>query len=273
LRECLLGPDSRHLTLFVGARCLRASRNTGAQIDRIAEFLGVELTPPKREAVIESVTFASMKQQGGLGEMLLRKGGYGDWKNHMGPAEWEQVDARFDQELEGIALAEPLRHYQRNSVGGFPPPRAHQTLDVDPRQWPKFVRHTLVEGRLVRDTLIAAGGSGSFQRPPSEFNATVMPAGTPGAKHEAEAGRYHLFVSGARSPPVLLPLNAAWVRMRGANGRDTGCLSCMAAGCRQAARRLWLAATSPQQPPLACHAAASYPSALLLAATDSTWAR
>ena len=192
------------LLSFVGARCLRASRNTGAQIDRIAEFLGVaqELTPQKREAVIESVTFASMKQQGGLGEMLLRKGGYGDWKNHMGPAEWAQVDARFDEELEGVALAEPLRHYQRDSVGGFPPARAHQTLDVDPRQWPKFVRHTLVEGRLVRDTLIAAGGSGSFQRPPSEFNATVMPAGTAGAKHEAEAGRYHLFVSGG--PPMLL---------------------------------------------------------------------
>lgn len=157
----------------------------------------MELTAEKRQAVIESVSFASMKQQGGMSEMLLRKGGYGDWKNHMGPAEWGQVDARFDEVLEGVGLAEPLRHYQRDGVGGLPPPRAEQTMAVDPRQWPKFVRHTLVEGRLVRDTLIAAGGSGTFQRPPSEFNGIISPPGTPGAKHEAEAGRYHLFVSGS----------------------------------------------------------------------------
>lgn len=32
--------------------------------------------------------------------------------------------------------------------------------------------------------------------PPSEFMEEVMPPGTAGAKHVAEAGRYHLFVSG-----------------------------------------------------------------------------
>jgi hypothetical protein len=174
--------------------------NTPAQIDRIAEFLGVPLSAEKRAAVIDSVTFASMKQAGGLGEMLLRKGGYGDWKNHMGSREWDQVDAAFDRTLDGVALAEPLRHYQRASVGGFPPPRADQSLTVDPREWPQFVRHTLVEGRLVRDTLIAASGTSTFQRPPSEFNATIMPVGTAGAKHVAEAGRYHLFVSGPSLP-------------------------------------------------------------------------
>ena len=83
------------------------------------------------------------------------------------------------------------------AVEGLPPPRAAHTLVDDPRGWPQFVRHTLVEGKVVPDTLIAAGGGGStFQRPPSEFCGTVVPPGTPDAKHVAEAGRYHLFVSG-----------------------------------------------------------------------------
>ena len=91
------------------------------------------------------------------------------------------------------ALAEPLRTHQEHSVGGLPPPLAAQTTaDVshttrgsnpglaqtpedgpathapgtcggqDPRvSYAKFTRHTLVEGRLVRDNLIATGSGGN----------------------------------------------------------------------------------------------------------------
>ena len=48
----------------------------------------------------------------------------------------------------------------------------------------------------MRDNLIATGAGGQFTRPPSEFTGTVEPPDTAGAKHVAEAGRYHLFVSG-----------------------------------------------------------------------------
>ena len=48
----------------------------------------------------------------------------------------------------------------------------------------------------MRDNLIATAVGGLFTRPPSEFTGTVEPPNTAGAKHVAEAGRYHLFVSG-----------------------------------------------------------------------------
>ena len=35
------------------------------------------------------------------------------------------------------------------AVEGLPPPRAAHTLVDDPRGWPQFVRHTLVEGKVV----------------------------------------------------------------------------------------------------------------------------
>ena len=187
----IMQASGRVLVLYYEDLC----RCLPAQLDRIATFLGMELTPAKRAAVAESVDFQKVKEGGGLAGMLLRKGGYGDWKNHLGPSEWELFEAAFDAALDGVALAEPLRYYQWASIGGLPPPRAEQTMTVDPREWPNFVRHTLVEGRLVRDTLIATTG-GAFQRPPSEYNSTVMLPGTPDAKHIAEAERYHLFVSG-----------------------------------------------------------------------------
>lgn len=113
----------------------------------------------------------------------------------MSAAEWARFDAAFDAALDGCSLAEPLRYYQSTGVGGLPPPRREHTLNDDTRRWPSFVRATLVDGRIVRDTLIAPQGV-SFVRPASECMGVVMPAGTPGAKHVAEPGRYHLFVSG-----------------------------------------------------------------------------
>ena len=47
-------------------------------------------------------------------------------------------------------------------MGGLPPPHAQQTTADDPRaRYAKFTRHTLVEGRLVRDNLIATGSGGN----------------------------------------------------------------------------------------------------------------
>jgi len=83
------------------------------QVEALAAFLRVPLPPAKRDAVVNASTFASMKA-GGIEAIsgLLRKGGTGDWKTHMGPAEWAQFDAAFDAQLRGVPLAEPLRAYQ-----------------------------------------------------------------------------------------------------------------------------------------------------------------
>ena len=46
-----------------------------AQVDRLASFLGLPLTPAKRAAVLQGVSFDTMKSGGGMAGMLLRKGG------------------------------------------------------------------------------------------------------------------------------------------------------------------------------------------------------
>ena len=188
-----LQPSGRVLVVYYEdlVRCLPA------QVDRLAAFLGLSLTPAKRAAVLHGVAFDTMKKGGGMAGMLLRKGGIGDWKNHLSAEHWAAFDAVFDERCGSCALAEPLRTHQEPSVGGLPPPLAEQTTADDPRvSYAKFTRHTLVEGRLVRDNLIATGSGGKFTRPSSEFMGMVEPPGTDGAKHVAEAGRYHLFVSG-----------------------------------------------------------------------------
>ena len=171
-------------------------RSLPAHVARIAAFLNISLSEQKRDAVVRAAGFGAMKASGGMANVLLRKGGIGDWRNHMAPAEWARFDGAFEAALGTVALAEPLRYYQLGEVEGMPRPREKQTLADDPRTWPRFVRKTLVDGRLVRDTLIASDPTGAFVRPPSEYKGVVMPPGTRGARHVAEAGRYHLFVSG-----------------------------------------------------------------------------
>ena len=81
-----------------------------------------------------------------------------------------------------------------SDVVGMPPVRRREwTLDTDPRTWPTFGRVSLQDGILTPDRLIARGRDrgGKFLRPPSEYLGKI-----PSARYAAEAGRYHLFVSG-----------------------------------------------------------------------------
>jgi len=166
------------------------------QVQRLADFLGLSLTPAKRDAVVAAVGFENMKATSKLG--LLRQGTTCDWKNHMDREAWARFDEVFDSRLDGVAIAEPMRFFQQWEVTGLPPRRAEQTLQTDPRTWPKFVRATLWDGMMVRDAqfLAATKNNTSFVRPPSVLNGIIAPLGTEGAKFVAEAGRYHLFVSG-----------------------------------------------------------------------------
>jgi len=59
-------------------------RHLPSQVERLAAFLQVPCPAAKRDAVVETVSFSAMKQQGGLANVLLRKGGVGDWRNHLG---------------------------------------------------------------------------------------------------------------------------------------------------------------------------------------------
>lgn len=172
-------------------------QNLPQQVGKLASFLGLECSPAKLEAVCAAAGFDAMKATLGSASVLLRKGGVGDWKNHLDPGSWSQFDKAFEAALDGVQLAEPMKHFQYLEIPGLPPPQAEQTIpDCDPRSWPRFERVTLQDGLLVRDKLIATKGPKVFVRPPSEFNHIVEPPGTEGARFVAEPDRYHLFVSG-----------------------------------------------------------------------------
>lgn len=191
-----------------------------AQLDRINDFLDrPPLTDAKRNAVAEAVGFKNMKKSGdgNLSTMLLRKGENGDWKNHMTRQDWDLVDKIFQKYLSNSTIAEPMIHFHLWEIPGCPPSSRHEwSMDEDPRTWPSFVRVKLREGLIVPDKLISGPSvlptNHKFLRPPSEFNNNIVvdpkdadgvlaaEVGTltasGGRYFVAEAGRYHLFVSG-----------------------------------------------------------------------------
>lgn len=171
-------------------------RNLAAQVGRIAEFLRVPLSDAKRDAIVQASSFDSMKSTSGLSNVVLRKGGIGDWQNHLSTTEWSRFDDIFEKTLGNVQLAVPLRFYQEGQIAGIPPPRKDHTWSNDPRTWGSFVRKTLIDGRVVPDEIVSKMDGTTFKRPLSQYTGVVMPPGTPGGKHTAEDGRYHIFVSG-----------------------------------------------------------------------------
>jgi len=192
-----LDPSGRVCVVYYEA----LKNNLPAQLDRIAEFVGLGILPlAKRQAVLKAIGFDAMKKNKNL-TMLMRKGVIGDWKNYLSAEHWKEFDEIFDRECGGTSLAWPLYHFQYDRVRGLPPIRsADQPIDGDPRTWESFKRVTLVNGMVVPDALIQASKQGGpFIRPPSELKGTIVPCDHPEAvfsKFVAEPGRYHLFVSG-----------------------------------------------------------------------------
>ena len=99
-------------------------------IERLADFLGLPLTPAKRDAVVAAVGFDTMKATSPW-SANLRQGTTGDWKNHMDGGAWVKFDEVFDARMEGVTIAERLRNFQAWDVISMPP-RGEQTLQTDP---------------------------------------------------------------------------------------------------------------------------------------------
>ena len=83
-------------------------RDLRGELERLASFLGASLPPAKLDAIVAAVAFDAMKQSGDM-SVVMRKGGVGDWRNHLSREHWQAFDAAFDAALDGVALAEPMR--------------------------------------------------------------------------------------------------------------------------------------------------------------------
>ena len=82
-------------------------RDLPGEIQRLASFLGVSLPPAKLERIVRAVSFDAMKRSGDM-SVVMRKGGVGDWKNHLSQEHWQTFDAAFETALGGVALAQPM---------------------------------------------------------------------------------------------------------------------------------------------------------------------
>nr|XP_026691902.1 cytosolic sulfotransferase 3 [Ciona intestinalis] len=77
------------------------------EIKRIADFLGVSVTPEDVSCIANATSFVSMKQQSSSGEQMInfyRKGKVGDWKNHFTVAQSERMDALVKEKLSGTDI-------------------------------------------------------------------------------------------------------------------------------------------------------------------------
>jgi hypothetical protein len=79
--------------------------NLPAQLSVLHSFLGLgALSAQKCEAIRKEVDFKEMQRAGAGGGtgFLLRKGEVGDWRNHMTPGHWAQLDEVFQDRLRGV---------------------------------------------------------------------------------------------------------------------------------------------------------------------------
>ena len=87
-------------------------RDLPGEIRRLAAFFGASLPPAKLAAIVERVTFGAMKASGDM-SIVMRKGGVGDWRNHLSADKWREFDAAFEAALGGVALAQPMREHMQ----------------------------------------------------------------------------------------------------------------------------------------------------------------
>lgn len=80
------------------------------EVRKLATFLGVPLSEEKLAAIQDRVGFQNMKERHPI-KTLFRKGGIGDFKNHLSAEYWWQMDKWFDERLGDVAIAQPLRKW------------------------------------------------------------------------------------------------------------------------------------------------------------------
>ncbi|XP_074872004.1 sulfotransferase 2B1-like isoform X1 [Carettochelys insculpta] len=110
-------------------------------VERICKFLGKDLDTQALEAVVENASFQAMKQNKMSNFSLspscfldqtkssfLRKGIIGDWKNHLTPAQIDQFDRVYREQMQGLDVTFPWDEPRTSQ----PSPSPTDCLDPQP---------------------------------------------------------------------------------------------------------------------------------------------
>ncbi|KAM4042758.1 sulfotransferase 6B1-like [Anomaloglossus baeobatrachus] len=86
-----------------------------AELKKICDFFGINLTDEQLQRVQEKSTFKSMKEKsdethGKIGNVFFRKGEIGDWKSLFTEKQSKEVDAKFEEYLAGTKLGEKINY-------------------------------------------------------------------------------------------------------------------------------------------------------------------
>ena len=82
-------------------------------MEKIAKFIGKELSPETRDLIVQQTSFGAMKSSGhtnftwfeGIkGDGFIRKGQVGEWKNFFSEEQKELFDKVFKERMEGTGI-------------------------------------------------------------------------------------------------------------------------------------------------------------------------
>eukprot|EP01062_Namystynia_karyoxenos_P028208 TRINITY_DN21414_c0_g3_i2.p1 TRINITY_DN21414_c0_g3~~TRINITY_DN21414_c0_g3_i2.p1 ORF type:complete len:1491 (+),score=369.84 TRINITY_DN21414_c0_g3_i2:86-4474(+) len=102
--------------------------NFSGEVNRLAAFLDVPMTPQKLGKIADLTSFSTMKSGPGEAGLMLRKGVCGDWVNApLTPRQWRDVEDKFTKELGGLPIARPMQQYMALTATPIPAPaRPHR---------------------------------------------------------------------------------------------------------------------------------------------------
>ncbi|MGH0160389.1 UNVERIFIED_CONTAM: hypothetical protein FKN15_061599 [Acipenser sinensis] len=84
-------------------------------IQQVAKFFSLTLSDEQVQAIAQESTFETMKNKskethGQMGNVIFRKGGVGDWKNHFSEEQSKELDAKFEQCLAGTKIGAKFKY-------------------------------------------------------------------------------------------------------------------------------------------------------------------